>query len=270
MIIDQYTQGYGVIGNPIGHSLSPLIQNTAFREKGINAVYLAWEITDLKACMMGVRSLGIRGLSVTIPFKSDIIPLLDEVDGLAERIGAVNTVVNHKGLLKGYNTDAVGALRALEEKADISGNKVIIVGAGGAARAIGFILKQKGLEIFIANRSVDRGIELSRSLDCEFVRLDNLSDVQGDIIINTTPAGMSPKIDLSPVSEKAFREGMIAMDIIYNPGRTRFLDMAEKRGCIIINGIPMFIYQGAEQFRMWTGLDAPIETMTRAVEKALA
>jgi shikimate dehydrogenase len=268
--IDQYTELYGIIGNPVRHSLSPAMHNAAFRDKGINAVYLAFEPADPGDCIRGVRSMGVRGLSVTIPFKTDILPLLDEVDDLAMRIGAVNTVVNNGGRLKGYNTDAPGALRALEEKTELPGRKVAIIGAGGAARAIGFILRQRGLEIIIANRSVDRGTDLSRSLGCGFIPLDKLADAHADILVNTTPVGMSSHVDGSPVQEKTFREGMVVMDIIYNPAKTLFLSMAEARGCRIINGLPMFIYQGSEQFRLWTGLDAPIDVMTDVVKKELS
>jgi len=269
MMIDQDTEVYGVIGNPVRHSLSPAMHNAAFGEKAINAIYLAFEIKDLKDCIRGIRALGIRGLSVTIPFKSDIIPFLDEVDDLAMRIGAVNTVVNNSGHLKGYNTDALGALRALEEKTDISGKRVVIIGAGGAARAIGYILKERGLEIIIANRSIERGMDLCRSLDCEFIRLDKPADVHADILINTTPVGMSPQIDMSPVQENALKEGMVVMDIIYNPLKTRLLAMAEARGCLIINGLPMFIYQGAEQFRLWTGIEVPVAVMSEVVKREL-
>jgi len=267
--IDQHTEVYGVIGSPIRHSLSPAMHNAAFREKGMNAVYLAFEPSHLGDCINGVRSLGIKGLSVTIPFKSDIIPLLDEADDLALRIGAVNTVVNIDKRLKGYNTDALGALRALEEKTDVSGRRAVIIGAGGAARAIGYMLKQRGLEIIIANRSVDRGTDLSRSLGCEFIQLDKLVEVSADILINTTPVGMYPNLGISPSPEKAFKEGIVVMDIIYNPPKTRFLAMAEARGCRIVNGLSMFIYQGAEQFRLWTGIEAPLDVMTEAVKKAL-
>jgi shikimate dehydrogenase len=270
VIIDQYTEVYGVIGNPVRHSLSPAMHNAAFREKGMNAAYLAFEVSDLRACIKGVRSMGIKGLSVTIPFKSEIIPLLDEVDDLALRIGAVNTVVNDGGCLNGCNTDAIGALRALEDEVDISGRKVVITGAGGAARAIGYILKQRGLEITVANRSVDRGMDLCRDLDCKFIPLDKLPDIHTDVLINTTPVGMSPHVDMSSVPEDVFKEGMVVMDIIYNPLKTKFLAMAEARGCRIINGLPMFIYQGAEQFRLWTGLEAPVVTMSGAVEKELS
>jgi shikimate dehydrogenase len=269
VIIDQYTEVYGVIGNPVRHSLSPAIHNAAFRGKGVNAIYLAFEITDLKDCIKGIHSLGIKGLSVTIPFKSDIILLLDEMDDLARRIRAVNTVVNKEGRLIGYNTDAIGALKALEEKIEVSDKRAVIIGAGGAARAIGYILKQKGAEVIIANRSLDRGMGLCRELDCEFIKFDKLPYTDTDILINTTPVGMLPHVDSSPVPENVFKEGMVVMDIIYNPFKTRFLAMAETRGCQIINGLPMFIYQGAEQFRLWTGIEAPVALMTEAVKKEL-
>jgi shikimate dehydrogenase len=269
MTVDQYTGLYGIIGRPVRHSLSPAMHNAAFREKGINAVYLAFEPGKIEDCIRGVRSMGIRGLSVTIPFKTEIMPLLDEVDGLAMRIGAVNTVVNDMGRLKGYNTDAAGALMALEEKTDLSGRIVALIGAGGAARAIGYILRQKGLEVIVLNRSRDRGMELSMELGCGFVPLDNLADVHADILINTTPVGMSPDVDRSPVPEKAFKKGMVVMDIIYNPVKTRFLAAAEESGALTINGLAMFIYQGAAQFRLWTGLEAPIGIMRETVIRGL-
>jgi|WetSurMetagenome_2_1015567.scaffolds.fasta_scaffold296516_2 shikimate dehydrogenase len=269
MRIDQYTQLYGVIGNPVRHSLSPIMHNAAFEDRRINAVYLAFEIKELEDCIKGVRSLGIKGLSVTIPFKSEIIPFLDEVDDLAKRIGAVNTVVNEDGFLKGYNTDASGALRALEGKTDISGKRVVIIGAGGTARAAGYILKQKGMDITIANRSRERGMALAESLGCGFVNLKELTDIKHDILINTTPVGMSPDVDECPVPQEALQEDMVVMDVIYNPLKTKLLAMAEARGCTILNGLPIFIYQGAEQFRLWTGLDAPVTIMDEAVKKVL-
>lgn len=269
MTIDQHTQLYGVIGNPVRHSLSPAMHNAAFAAKGINAIYLAFEAIDLEGCVRGVRSLGIKGMSVTIPFKQDVIPLLDDVDGLASSIGAVNTVVNDNGSLKGYNTDALGALRALEEKTTLTGKRVCIVGAGGAARAIGYILKQRGMELSISNRSQSRGMALAKSLDCRFVNIKELPDIKPDILINTTPVGMSPDVDECPVPGEALREDMVVMDVIYNPIKTKLLAMSEARGCLIINGLPMFIYQGAEQFRLWTGLEAPVDVMNDIVMRTL-
>jgi len=268
--IDQRTNLYGVIGYPLGHSLSPAMQNAAISAGNLNAVYLALETRDLKNCMKGVRALGIKGLSVTIPYKTDIMPLLDEVHPLADRIGAVNTVVCNNDRLTGYNTDAVGLLRALEEKTDLPGKRALILGAGGAARAAGFVLKESGIEVTIANRSEDRGRALARALSCSFLPLDHLKSVSHDLLINTTPVGMTPHEDQCPVPDTVLRGGMIVMDIIYNPLETLFLKRARKQGCFTINGLTMFVYQGAEQFRLWTGMEPPIDTMNLAVEKALS
>lgn len=269
MKINQHTQLYGVIGNPVRHSLSPAMHNAAFEAKGINAVYLAFEVSDLEGCLSGVRSMEIKGLSVTIPFKEDVIPFLDEVDPLAKGIGAVNTIVNDNGSLKGYNTDAMGALLALKERISLPGKRVCIIGAGGAARAIGYILKDREMEVTIANRSQARGVSLAQTLGCRFVDLKDLAKAGYDVLINTTPVGMSPDIEGCPVTEDALREGMVVMDIIYNPFKTKLLAMAEARGCLIINGLPMFIHQGAEQFRLWTGVNAPADVMNDAVKDVL-
>jgi shikimate dehydrogenase len=269
MIVDQQTKLYGVVGYPVGHSLSPVMHNAAFAEKGLNAVYLAFETKDIDGCIKGMRAFGIRGMSITIPHKSEVMPLLDEVNGLAKRIGAVNTICNDKGRLVGYNTDAVGAITTLEQKVELTGKTCTILGAGGAARAIGFILKENGVEVKVANRSSKRGRALAYSLECQFLSLDQLGKIPSDIVINTTPVGMAPRTDQCPVPEQSLTKGMVVMDIIYNPIETRLLTIAKARGCVTINGVGMFIHQGAEQFRLWTGLEAPIDTMRHAVEEAL-
>ena len=267
--INQNTELYGVLGNPVRHSLGPLMHNAVFREKGLNAVYLAFESDSVEGAIQGMRALGIKGLSITIPHKTSVIPLLDEVDPLAKDIGAVNTVVNKDGKLTGYNTDAAGALMALEAAVPVEGKRCVIVGAGGAARAVGYILKRKSVGLVIANRSVERGEALSISLDCPFVKMDQIEDIDADILINTTPAGMSPHIDSCPVPFSALKRGMTVMDIIYNPRITRLLRAAAERGCRIVDGLGMFIYQGAEQFRLWTGKEAPVDIMKAVVEQAL-
>ena len=270
MIINQQTGLYGVTGFPLGHSLSPVMQNAAFSASGQNAVYLAFETRDIEGCLKGMRALGIKGMSVTIPHKSAVIPLLDEVDGLAKKIGAVNTIVNDGDRLVGYNTDAVGALKALEEKTELSGKTCLIIGAGGAARAIGFILREKGVEVEVANRSLDRGRALALSLDCRFITLDEMENTTADILVHTTPVGMSPRKGRCLVPENTLKKGMVVMDIVYNPLETKLLAMAGSRGCLTINGLGMFIRQGAEQFRLWTGLEAPVEIMYSAVKEALS
>jgi shikimate dehydrogenase len=269
MVIDQETELYGVVGCPIGHSLSPAMHNAAFSAHGKNALYLAFQTRDLEGCIRGIRALGIRGVSVTLPHKSAVIPFLDEADGLAKRIGAVNTVVNDQGRLLGYNTDAKGALKALEEKIELPGRTCLVIGAGGAARAIGFMLKDYGVRLNISNRAHQRGEDLAGTLGCPFVPLGEVEDMQVDLLIQTTPVGMYPHEDQCIVSPDALREGMVVMDVIYNPLETRLLKMARDRGCLTIDGLAMFIHQGAEQFRLWTGVEAPLSVMRQAVEQAL-
>ena len=267
--MDQHTDIYGVIGHPLTHSLSPTMQNAAFSEKGLNATYLAFETKTLEDALKGMRALGIKGMSVTIPHKSSVIPLLDKVDDLAKRIGAVNTIVNDQGRLAGYNTDALGALEALEEKTEVFGKTCLILGAGGAARAIGYILKEHGVDLTLANRSRGRGEALADFLECAFIPLEKVTDVQVDLLIQTTSVGMRPHDKESIVSSDALNPGTVVMDIVYNPIETKLLSIAKGRGCVTVNGLGMFIRQGAEQFRLWTGLEAPVEAMRSAVEKAL-
>jgi shikimate dehydrogenase len=216
-----------------------------------------------------MRAFGIRGLSVTIPHKSAVIPLLDQVDGLAQKIGAVNTIRNEEDRLIGYNTDAMGAFTALEAKTEITGKRCLIVGAGGAARAIGFMLNDKGVPLQIANRSRERGAALARDLGCSFVSLSDVEQTNADLLINTTSVGMSPHTEESPLPDRILREGTTVMDIVYNPVETRLLRTAKQRGCVTVDGLGMFVHQGAEQFRLWTGLEAPIEAMSQAVRKVL-
>ncbi len=191
------------------------------------------------------------------------------MDELAGKIGAVNTIVNEGGHLTGYNTDAVGALRALEENVELSKKTCLVIGAGGAARAIGFMLAERGVDLMVSNRSVQRGEALARSLACPFIPLDELQEPIADLLIHTTPVGMTPQIEKCLVPKQILQKGMVVMDIIYNPLETMLLRVARARGCLTINGLSMFIHQGAEQFRLWTGLEAPISAMTRAVEGAL-
>lgn len=268
-MIDQHTKLYGLLGCPVGHSLSPTMQNAAFRASGLNAAYLAFETRDIGGCLRGMRALGIRGMSVTIPHKSAVIPLLDELDDLASRIGAVNTIVNDDGRLIGYNTDGIGALKAIEAKSDLNPEVCLIIGAGGAARAIGFILKERGVNVAVANRSHERGRALAASLSCPFVPLDELKGMSPDLLIQTTPIGMAPKVGECIVPESILKEGMVVMDIVYNPLKTKLLTIAGGRGCVTISGLDMFVNQGAEQFKLWTGLDAPVDVMSRAAKEAL-
>jgi shikimate dehydrogenase len=269
MIPDAHTGLYGVVGFPLGHTLSPIMHNSAFEVTGVNAIYLAFETKDAGGFVKGMRALGIKGMSVALPFKSEVLPYLDDVDGMAEKIGAVNTIVNNNGRLTGYNTDAFGALKALQDVVDLSGMSCLLVGAGGAARAIGFVLREEGVRLTVANRSPERGMELARSLQSRFVPLGDLRRIDADILIQTTSVGMYPHTEQCPIPEDLIKGDVVVMDIIYNPIETRILKVARAHGSKTINGLSMFINQGAEQFRLWTGLEPPLREMTRVVKEAL-
>jgi shikimate dehydrogenase len=269
MTIDPQTQLFGVVGYPLGHTSSPTMHNAAFAAIGINAVYLAFETKDIKGCMVGMRALGIRGLSVTIPYKAEVIPFLDDVQGVARRIGAVNTIVNENGRLIGYNTDGLGALKALEKVVQSDTGTCLLLGAGGAARAIGFVLKERGMDVTIVNRSPERGKELADFLGCRFTSLENIGNKEAELLIQATPVGMYPQHNQCPVPESILKKEMVVMDIVYNPPQTRLLKLARARGCLTVGGLAMFIHQGAEQFRLWTGQNPPIEVMAGAVTGAL-
>jgi shikimate dehydrogenase len=259
-----------VIGNPVSQSLSPVLHNLAFSRIGYDGVYVAFPVSDIRSAIAGIRALGIQGASITIPHKTAVMPLLDEIDPLAHHIGAVNTLVNRNGWLWGGNTDSTGALRALSEKTEIAGKKVGIIGAGGAARAVGFGVIANGGQVTVANRTPLTGEALAKDLNADFCPLSSIGRHAFDILINTTSVGMTPLIDASPVSANVLRPGMVVMDIIYNPLQTRLLEMAQARECITLDGSTMFVYQAAEQFELWTGKPAPIAVMAEAVRKALS
>lgn len=265
MKIDTTTSLFGVIGDPVGHSLSPIMHNRAFSEIGYNAIYLAFHVTDLASAIKGVKGLGIQGLSVTIPHKVSIMSLLDEIDEMAEKIGAVNTVVNKGGKLFGYNTDCLGAIHALREKTDIKNKNILMIGAGGAARAIGFGILSEGGNLTIVNILEDEGKALSEILGVPYYHLSEFHGLEYDILINTTPVGMSPRTDKMPVEPTGLRPDKVVMDIIYNPLKTMLIAEAEKIGCVTVDGVSMFVHQGAAQFEMWTGQKAPVEIMRHTV-----
>ncbi len=267
--LDAGTELYAVFGSPVSHSLGPVMHNRAFSSAGINAIYLAFNVTDIAAALRAVRTLNIRGVSITIPHKVAAMRFLDEVDDMALKIGAVNTVVNDGGVLRGCNTDCRGAIQALREKTDIRNKRVAIIGAGGAARAIGFGIQEAGGRLTIINRSPDNGAALAKALDADFVPLPDIGRADADILINTTPAGMTPNISDAPAPEACLKEGMTVMDIIYNPLATRLLRTARARGCAAVDGVSMFVNQGALQFELWTGRKAPVELMKHAVLAAL-
>ncbi len=268
-MIDSKTKIIGVIGKPIGHSMSPAMHNAAFSRLGLNYVYLGFEVTDLQRAIDGMRALGISGFNVTIPHKIDILKYLDKIDTTAKRISAVNTVVNDNGILTGYNTDCAGAVDALASKVKLKGRKIAVIGAGGAARAIAFGVAEKGAHILIINRTLAKGEKLVSDVNGFFPdsskcgTIKELEDV--DIIVNTTPIGMNPNIHATPVGKEFLRKNHIIMDIVYNPIETQFLRDAKSLGCMTISGIEMFVGQGAKSFELFTENKAPKEVMRNAV-----
>lgn len=260
---------FGVIGDPVAHSVSPLMHGRAFAYTGFNGIYLAFQVKDLPGAVAGIRALGLKGVSVTIPHKVALMELIDEVDETARRIGAVNTLVNRQGRLWGCNTDCPGAVRALKEKISIRDKRVVILGAGGAARAVGFGIKAEGGRVTIANRTLQRGQSLARDLDSEFLLLKDIRQLDCDILINTTPVGMHPQVEVTPVSKDLLSRDMVVMDAVFNPLQTRLLKDAQSCGCTTVDGATMLVYQGVQQFELWTEQRAPVEIMKRAVWEAL-
>ncbi len=267
--IDGKTRVFGILGRPVSHSLSPAMHNAAFRHLGVNAVYVAFPVTDLAQAVAGLRGLGIGGVSVTIPFKEEIIPLIDELDPRAEEIGAVNTVVNRDGRLTGYNTDWLGAVTALRAKTDLKGQHVLILGAGGASRAIAFGIFHQGGKVTLTDIDAARAAALGRDLGAEAISLDALEHCPAAILVNATPVGMAPDIDGIPINPDLLGRFATVMDIVYQPLQTRLLKEAQARGAATIDGLQMLIHQATAQFELWTGLEAPAEVMARAAYGAL-
>jgi 3-dehydroquinate dehydratase / shikimate dehydrogenase len=261
------TRLYGVVGNPVSHSISPAIHNSSFIEKGLNSVYVPLKVLNIGTFIKEFKKMDFQGFSVTIPHKESIIPFLDDIDTTARKIGAINTVVSQNGKLIGHNTDCMAAIKGIEnsmkeeEKGTLKNKKVAIIGAGGAARAIAFGLKEKGCDITIYNRTLDRAMRLSDDVGCRFRGFEEISELNTDILINSTSIGMFPNIEESPVPKNVLKEGMIVFDAVYNPIETRLLREARESGCCIVNGLTMFINQAAEQFRLWTGIDPSVELM---------
>ncbi len=266
---DARTRVYGVIGNPIGHSLSPAMQNAGFAARRMNAVYLPFLVRGLKDFLGSVEPLGIRGFSVTLPHKERIIRHLDGCDPLAARIGAVNTiVVRGGGKLYGYNTDYVSVLRALERRIPLRGSRVLIAGAGGAARAVAFALAQAGAAVCVCARRPARAKSLARAVGGEALARASLRREYFDAIVNATPVGMYPQAGRSPLEANELNCRLV-FDTIYRPRMTRLLQLAEGRGIETVSGVEMFVAQGTAQWEIWTGERAPEKAMRDAVVQAL-
>jgi 3-dehydroquinate dehydratase/shikimate dehydrogenase len=266
--LDRRTRVYGVIGNPLAHSLSPLMHNAAFATRHINAVLLPFLVGDLKGFLAACPVLGITGFAVTLPHKQAIISHLDGCDPLAARIGAVNTVViRGNGRLYGYNTDYVGVLRALSSRMELKDGRVLLVGAGGAARAAAFALAEAGAIVSICTRREEKAASLARVAGAATISRRDLKREFFDAIINATPLGMHRK-DASPLRAEELN-CRVVMDMIYRPMRTKLLELAERRGLETVSGVEMFIAQGIAQWEIWMGERAPVETMRKVVLAAL-
>jgi shikimate dehydrogenase len=283
MEIDATTQFCGVIGNPVEHSLSPAIHNAAFQKLGLNFVYLAWKVEAIGDAVKGLRALGnFRGASVTIPHKVAVLPCLDEVEAMARHIGAINTIVAQNGKLLGTNTDATGALRALKEgNAPLSGEPVVILGSGGAARAIAFALATEAgirrIHLLGIDDQERRGLasdlmqKTAVHVADAFLEEQSLKTALAEsrVLIHCTPIGMSPKTGMSCVPTHLLHPGLTVMDIVYNPRDTQLLLDAKAAGCRTISGLEMFLYQAAAQFERWTGQSAPTHVKRAVLESRL-
>jgi 3-dehydroquinate dehydratase/shikimate dehydrogenase len=266
--ITRRTRVYGVIGNPIGHSLSPLLHNTAFCARKVDAVFVPFLVRDLSDFLRCVDAYGVVGFGVTIPHKENILRYLHDCDPLAAQIGAVNTVVVRGGKrLYGYNTDYVGVLRSLERRLRLAGSRILLVGAGGAARAAAFALAKAGANVVLSARRTERARALARAVGAQVVERGELQREFFDAIVNCTPVGMYPHGG-SPLSCEELN-CRIVMDMIYRPRTTELLEHARAKGIETISGVEMFLAQGFAQYEIWTGERAPEAVMRRAVTTAL-
>lgn len=272
MTITGRTKIFGIIGNPVSHSLSPLMHNAAFAELDVDAVYVPFQVEDVAAAVAGIKGLSVSGASVTIPHKESVIPYLDEIDPVAANIGAVNTIhlVERQGgsILCGSNTDWIGANRALQEKTGLEGRRIIILGAGGSARALGFGFQEAGAKVVLCSRTESRGRALAGELNCDWQSLAEVGRLQGDILVNATSVGMAPNVEESLMPVPALAGFEVVMDIVYAPLATRLLEDAAAVGCTTVNGLEMLLYQGVAQFELWTGKRAPVATMRRILLEA--
>jgi 3-dehydroquinate dehydratase/shikimate dehydrogenase len=267
--VTRQTRVYGVIGDPIGHSLSPLMHNAAFAARAVDAVYLPFRVRRLDDFIKAVREFGISGFSVTLPHKENILKYLDGCDPLAVEIGAVNTVqVRRGGRLYGYNTDYTGVLQSIERHVPLAGSRVLLAGAGGSARAAAFALAKSGASVVVWARRPGKARELARAVGGEAIDRAALRKEEFDAIVNCTPVGMYPgggsPLEASEVNAR------VVMDLIYRPLKTELLKKAERRGIAVISGVEMFLAQGAAQWEIWTGRRAPLHVMRRAVLSALS
>lgn len=277
--INAETEVYGVIGDPIAHSYSPLVQNAAFKHLGMNKVYVPFRVPpdDMPQFLESASQLDIRGLSVTIPHKETIIRRLTKIDGAVKGVGAANTVIFNGDETTGFNSDYRAAMESLEEamgglrgeQSPVEAKTALILGAGGAARAIAFGLKRRGANVVIANRTPKRADALCTQLQCRGIEWSARHGIDADILINCTPVGMHPNVDDTPYDKHHLRPSMLVFDTVYNPESTLLIKDARARSCKVITGVDMFIRQAAIQFQLFTGVDAPTTVMRDALRRAI-
>ena len=274
MDISGKTKICGVIGNPIQHTLSPAMQNAAFKHLNLDFIFVAFKVTntELEMAIQGMRSLNICGLNITMPHKKNVIKYLDEMDSLVRSLNSANTIVNKKGRLFGFSTDGIGAIKALQENdVHLSSSKVVLIGAGGAGRAIAFSIVNKVKDLVVLNRDpkkvktleFDLKLKNNKNIHCGILSENSLKKNlrSSDVLINATNIGMNPNSNLSIINPKFLTSNLTVMDIVYTPLETKLLADAKKVGAKTIDGVEMLIYQGAASFKLWTGRKAPIEIM---------
>ena len=267
--LDRATQLFGVAGNPIGHSLSPLMHNTAFRKENVNAVLLPLKVRALEDLLTVVRGLPLAGVAVTMPLKQEVLPHLANMDPLTAKIGACNTLrVGADGNIVGFNTDVAGVVRPLGRRLKIKDARIAVLGAGGAARAAVFGLVEQGAEVFIVNRTHEKAVALARQTKAKALKHELFAKGRFDVLINSTPCGMAGSKPALSIKESELNAGLV-FDMVYNPLETPLLKLARQRGIPVVTGLEMFVQQGARQFEIWTGKPAPEAEMLRVVELEL-
>jgi 3-dehydroquinate dehydratase/shikimate dehydrogenase len=267
--LDRATQLFGVAGNPIGHSLSPLMHNTAFRKENVNAVLLPLKVRALEDLLTVVRGLPLAGVAVTMPLKQEVLPHLANMDPLTAKIGACNTLrVGADGNIVGFNTDVAGVVRPLGRRLKIKDARIAVLGAGGAARAAVFGLVEQGAEVFIVNRTHEKAVALARQTKAKALKPELFAKGRFDVLINSTPCGMAGSKPALPIKESELNAGLV-FDMVYNPLETPLLKLARQRGIPVVTGLEMFVQQGARQFEIWTGKPAREAEMLRVVELEL-
>jgi shikimate dehydrogenase len=271
MKIDAETILCASIAKPNRSTKSPIMHNAGFQHLGLNYTYMAFEVDDIANALAGMKALGIRGFSVSKPLKVTILPHLDELDDTARAIGAVNTVLNDGGTLRGFNSDWIGAIEALKEKTSLTGKRVVVIGAGGVARAIVYGLRRSNAEVMIFNRTPEAARDLAVEFGCKTpTDPSNFSALPDyDILVNATSVGFYPGVESTPIQQSSLRPGTVVLDVVFNPLTTRLLREAAEVGCVPVSGARMLVLQGAFQFQLFTSKDAPVEVMEKALMDSL-